>query len=81
MNDVVLHYDGLVQDMAVKHGQMFDIRDYPTDVEVSSKFKIRLYVSEVPSHDFRCQVSEDIAADLKQQYQEQADDIVHRVID
>jgi|TARA_R110000744_G_scaffold176200_2_gene295076 hypothetical protein len=81
VNDFLLHYDGLVQDMAVKHGQMFDIRDYPTAVEVSSKFKIRLYVSEVPSHDFRCQVSEDIAADLKQQYQEQADDIVHRVID
>jgi hypothetical protein len=81
VNTFLANYDNLVLQMAANNGDIFSASDYPSAVEVSSKFGMKLYTSEVPSHDFRCQVSEDIAADLKQQYQEQADDIVHRVID
>ena len=66
--------------MAFKHGDMFDVNDYPDVEHVRDKFDINLYVSEVPSHDFRCSISEDIARDLKQEYEHQAEQIVNNVV-
>jgi hypothetical protein len=76
LDDFLLNYSAIVSDMAFKQGDMFNRDDYPSVDEVRNKFGIRLYVAEVPSHDFRCSVSEDIAQDLKQQYEKQADEIV-----
>lgn len=76
LDDFLLHYGSIVSDMAFKQGDMFNRNDYPDVDQVKNKFGIRLYVSEVPSHDFRCAISEDIAEDLKQQYEKQAQEIV-----
>ena len=81
VEDFLTNYQNLVSDMAFKQGDMFDSNDYPDVDTLRQKFSMKLYVAEVPSHDFRCQVSEDIANDLKSQYQDQADEIVHKVID
>jgi hypothetical protein len=76
LDDFLLNYESIVSDMAFKQGDMFNREDYPSVDQVRSKFGIRLYVAEVPSHDFRCAVSEDIAEDLKQQYEVQANEII-----
>ena len=81
VEDFLDNYQTLVSDEAFKQGDMFDENDYPSVEELRKKFNMRLYVSEVPSHDFRCQVAQDTADSLKAEYQQQADDIVHNVID
>lgn len=80
VDDFVSKYQTLESDMAFKHGDMFDVNDYPDVEHVRDKFDINLYVSEVPSHDFRCSISEDIARDLKQEYEHQAEQIVNNVV-
>ena len=76
LGDFLDKYTEIVSDMAFKQGDMFNREDYPSVDEVKAKFGIRLFVSEVPSHDFRCAVADDIAEDLKQQYETQASEIV-----
>ena len=47
-----------------------------------SKFRIRLYVSEVPTSDYRCSIAQDLAEDLKLTYQKQInDEIVPQVME
>jgi hypothetical protein len=70
------NYASIVSDMAFKQGDMFNRNDYPSVDEVRAKFGIRLFVAEVPNHDWRCSISDDIADDLKQQYERQASDII-----
>ena len=80
VEDFLENYQTLVSDEAFKQGDMFDKNDYPSVEELRHKFNMRLFVAEVPSQDFRCQVSQDTADDLKAEYQQQADDIVKTVI-
>ena len=80
LDDFLSNYASIVSDMAFKQGDMFNRNDYPNVDEVKNKFGIRLFVSEVPSHDFRCEVSNAIADDLKQQYETQANEIVTGII-
>jgi len=80
VDDFLTNYKGLVSDMAFTHGDMFNATDYPSVDEVRNKFGIRLYVSEVPEQDFRCQVAQDLANDLRNQYQRQAEEIVNNVV-
>ncbi len=72
-------YSSIKSDMAFKQGDMFNPNDYPDEAEVRRKFGVKLYVSEVPSHDFRCAIAEDIAEDLKIQYEAQMDEIIQSV--
>jgi hypothetical protein len=76
LDDFINNYTKIVSDMAFKQGDMFNRDDYPDANAVRDKFGIKLYVSEVPSHDFRCSISNDIASDLKLQYEKQAEGIV-----
>ena len=80
VEDFLENYQTLVSDEAFKQGDMFDKNDYPSIETLRQKFNMRLYVAEVPSQDFRCQVSQDTADDLKAEYQQQADDIVKTVV-
>jgi hypothetical protein len=80
LDDFLLNYESIVSDMAFKQGDMFNREDYPSVDQVRSKFGIRLYVAEVPSHDWRCNISTDIASDLKQQYTKQAEEIINHVV-
>jgi len=80
LDSFINNYQSIVSNMAFKQGDMFNTDDYPTASEVRNKFGIRLYVSEVPSHDWRCQISQDIATDLKSQYENQAQEIVTGIL-
>jgi hypothetical protein len=80
LDSFINNYQSIVSNMAFKQGDMFNTDDYPTASEVRNKFGIRLYVSEVPSHDWRCQISQDIATDLKSQYESQAQEIVTGIL-
>ena len=80
LDNFSLNYSSIVSDMAFKQGDMFNRNDYPTVDEVKSKFGIKLFVSEVPTQDWRCQIADDIARDLKDQYQVQCNDIVNNLL-
>ena len=80
LDSFVNNYSNIVGNMAFKQGDMFNRNDYPDANEVRDKFGIKLYVSEVPSHDWRCNISNDIAEDLKLQYEKQAEGIINHVI-
>ena len=80
LDNFLLNYQNIVSDMAFKQGDMFSQDDYPSVDEVRNKFGIRLYVAEVPSHDWRCSISDDIAGDLKQQYEMQAEQIITGIV-
>lgn len=81
LDNFIANYSHIVSDMAFKQGDMFNRDDYPSVDEVRSKFGIKLYVSEVPTQDFRCKVSEDLANDLKQQYEQQAGEIITGIME
>ena len=64
VDSLIIDYDNIVSDMAFKQGTMFNRMDYPPKEQVASKFSLDLYVSEVPTNDFRCGIAKDIADDL-----------------
>lgn len=80
LDDFCDRYDTIKSNMAFSQGDMYNADDYPSVDEVRSKFGCNLYVSEVPEQDFRCQVAQDLANDLKLQYQKQAEEIVKNVL-
>ena len=80
IDDFLNRYGSIVSDMAFKQGDMFNRNDYPSVDEVRAKFGMKLYVSEVPTQDWRCQIADDIARDLKDQYQVQCNDIVNNLL-
>ena len=80
LDNFLLNYQSIVSDMAFKQGDMFSQDDYPNVDEVRNKFGIKLYVAEVPSHDWRCSISNEIASDLKLQYESQAEQIITGIV-
>ena len=80
VDDFIAQYPQAVSNQAMQQGDMYDSSDYPTADEVRQKFALNLYVSEVPEQDFRCQVSNDLARDLKINYQRQTEGIVKNVL-
>ena len=74
-------YPQIVSNMAFKQGDMFDRGEYPSVDQIKDKFRIRLYVAEVPQSDYRCAIAQDLAEDLKTTYQKQVnDEIVPQVM-
>lgn len=74
-------YPTIVSNMAFKQGDMFDRNEYPSVDQIKDKFRIRLYVAEVPQSDYRCAIAQDLADDLKTTYQKQVnDEIVPQVM-
>ena len=73
-------YPNIISDMAFKQGDMFDREEYPSVDQVRGKFGIKLYVAEVPTNDFRCNIAQDLADDLKSHYESQAQEIVSSVM-
>jgi len=80
LDDFCMNYDSIKSNMAFAQGDMYNIEDYPSVEEVRAKFGCKLYVSEVPTQDFRCQVANDLAHDLKQSYEKQTKEIVKNVL-
>jgi hypothetical protein len=66
--------------MAFAQGDMYNLEDYPEIEVIKKKFGCKLFISEVPSHDFRCSVAQDLADDLIANYQQQCEEIVTNVL-
>jgi hypothetical protein len=80
LRDVFLNnYPTIVSNMAFKQGDMFTRDEYPTVDQIRNKFTINLFVSEVPTNDFRNTVAQDLADDLKAHYERQAQGIIENV--
>jgi hypothetical protein len=79
VDSLVADYDSIVSDMAFKQGTMFNRTDYPHQDQVRSKFRLNLYVSEVPMNDFRCGIAEDIAEDLFNTLSKQSQTIIEEI--
>lgn len=73
-------YPNIISDMAFKNGDMFNRSDYPDAQDLMSKFTMNLYVSEVPTNDYRNAISQDIAEDLKKHYNKQAEKFVDAIM-
>jgi hypothetical protein len=74
-------YPTHVSNMAFVAGDMWKREDYPTVDQVRNKFFLKLYVSEVPTGDFRVKIADDLAQDLHTVYQREAERMVTQVID
>jgi len=79
VDSLVTDYDSIVSDMAFKQGDMFNRTDYPAKEQVKAKFSLNLYVSEVPTNDFRCGIAKDIADDLFTTLSNQAQGIIDSI--
>jgi len=73
-------YPDIVAAMAFKQGDMFDATEYPSATEAKKRFAMNLFVTPVPAADFRCAIAEDIAEDLKQHYENQANQKVQEIM-
>jgi len=74
-------YPDIISRMAFAQGDMFDRDEYPTVDQVRSKFGIELYTAEIPQGDFRCQIADDLAEDLFNNYDRQAQRIIQDILD
>ena len=79
VDSLVTDYDSIVSDMAFKQGDMFNRAHYPSAEQVKTKFSLNLYVSEVPTNDFRCGIAKDIADDLFTTLSNQAQGIIDSI--
>lgn len=73
-------FPNLVSNAAFTQGDMFNRDDYPTIEELEHKFTMRLYTSEVPMSDFRCQIAQDLADDLFTTYSRQANEAINSIL-
>ncbi len=77
----ILAYPGLISDAAFKQGDMFNISEYPSPQDVRNKFRINLFLTQVPANDFRAGgVAQALADDLKLHYEKQVTDIIDNVM-
>lgn len=74
------NYSTTVSNMAFAQGDMFNRNDYPPVDVVRSKFGVTLYTSEVPVGDYRCAIAQDLAEDLNNHYNRQAETIVQGIL-
>lgn len=81
VEDFLASYTNIVSDMAFKQGDMFDRNDYPSVDQLRNKFGVNLFTADVPMHDFRCQVSQDLADDLFNTYSKQTEEIIHSIVE
>ena len=80
LDEFIFKYPQIVSDAAFKQGDMFDRSQYPDVGQVRSKFRIKLFVTTVPSNDFRSNISSVIAEDLKNHYERQVGEIIDNVM-
>ena len=73
-------YVSLRADAAFRLGDMFKAEEYPTVEELRSRFSITPLRADVPSGDFRVQIAQDLADDLRKHYVNQTADVVSGMI-
>ena len=80
VQDFLDKYPAIVSNMAFVQGDMFDRSEYPDVSELRHKFSVDLIQSEVPTGDFRCQISQDLLDDMTTHYERQAKRMVESVL-
>ena len=78
--DFKVEYPSMVSDAAFKQGDMFNRSEYPDVEELENKFRMKLFITQVPRADFRSSISEAIAEDLENHYNAQVNDIINDVM-
>lgn len=73
-------YEDIVAEMAFKNGDLFKKDDYPSKSEVANRFSLEISTIPVPMNDFRVQVAEDIADELKKHYEDNANEMVQNIM-
>ena len=74
-------YPNKVSNMAFKLNGLFRREDYPTADELRNKFTMTLYTAEVPQGDFRVQIAHDLADDLTNHFNQQAQSAINSMLD
>jgi hypothetical protein len=75
----VNEWPSIVSDAAFKQGAMFRREEYPTADYLQSRIKCDLFLSDIPTGDFRVQVSQDLADDLYTNYSIQHQNILENI--
>jgi hypothetical protein len=70
-----------VSNEAFVQGDMFNRDDYPTPDEVRSKFRIIVQTMNIPEGDYRVTIADDLAEDLKRNFEAQTRDIIKDIHD
>ena len=73
-------YPNKVSNMAFKLNGLFRREDYPTADELRNKFTMTLYTAEVPQGDFRVQIAHDLADDLTNHFNKQAQSAIDNML-
>lgn len=70
-----------ISNEAFVQGDMFKREDYPSPDEVRSKFRIIVQTMNIPEGDYRVTIADDLAEDLKNNYEQQTRDIIKDIHD
>ena len=73
-------YPDIIAAMAFKQGDMFNANEYPSVDEIRNRFRMNLYITDVPTGDFRNAIANEIADDLKQHYQRETNDKIQEIM-
>lgn len=69
-------YEQAITNDAFERGEMFDRSQYPDFSEIRRRFKMQCIITEVPTGDYRTQITQDAANDLYNDYNRQVSNIV-----
>lgn len=72
-------YDDKVAAQAFNRGAFFSRSDYPSIDELRSRFGMALYTAEVPTGDFRVQIANDLASDMRNSLQKQMEEQINNI--
>jgi len=68
-----------ISNEAFVQGDMFNRDDYPTPDEVRSKFKVTIQTMDIPVGDYRVTIADELADDLKRNFEQQTRDILDEI--
>lgn len=80
VDDFLDKYPTIVSNMAFVQGSMFDRNEYPDVADLRRRFSIDLIQSEVPTGDFRCDISQKLLDDMAVHYNRQAKRMVEDIL-
>lgn len=73
-------YPTLIAKAAFTQGDMFNRADYPDVSVLRGKCHMRYIMQDVPLGDFRTQISQDLADDLRKHYQREASNLIDQIM-
>lgn len=68
-----------ISNEAFVQGDMFNKDDYPTPDEVRSRFKVIIQTMNIPEGDYRVTIANDLADDLRNNFEQQTRDIINEI--